>query len=73
METARQLSPIYLLGYLRGRLKALGKGNLRFSHVEGALRLALRHGVPAADVAAVLREFGVTWDPSQGDSQSVAA
>jgi hypothetical protein len=65
MESTHQLSSAYLLGYLRGRLKAFRNRNLGFSHVEGALQLARRHEVPAAEIAAVFAEFGLVGTDSE--------
>jgi hypothetical protein len=59
-------SLVYGRGYLEGRARAFQRGSVPLGQVTGAIGLARRHGVPDEDIAAVLKEYGLAWDPKDG-------
>jgi hypothetical protein len=52
----------WALGYLRGRAEAFVRGRLTLGHVLGAARKAITLGVNHDDIAALLANYGLTWD-----------
>jgi len=52
----------WALGYLRGRVKAYGKGNVTPTAVTAAARIARDGDVPAVDIAALLHAAGLGFD-----------
>ena len=63
-------SPQWALEYLCGRLEGFQRHNLPIAAVSAAVRVAIRAGVPAPDIVAVLTPLGLTWDP---ETQEIGA
>jgi len=58
--------PKWAVGYLVGRARAFRSGNVPWRAVEGAARLAVRHGVPPGAINLHLEEWGLRWDVHSG-------
>ena len=54
----------YYRGYVAGVARAWRRGNVTWSHVQGAVRFVRRRGLPDEEIAAAPAMFKIDWNPA---------
>jgi hypothetical protein len=58
--------PKWALGYVDGRARAFRRGNQPLAAVLGSIQMARRRGVSDSAIAAILRQWDLSWDTATG-------